>query len=256
MEATMGSGGWAEIYGDDLGLPGRVYVRFTKVGERFRISELYVDGRGEPIQPGSLRRFAIGTVEDWLGREEWLESRSGTVGVDLSRLASHYVEDSPLGSGGYAGRTCECCGAPLKGDERWRSRHAEVAERAGREYREQAITDWVELSQLAQLAPLFKQEGLPEIRQSSEPSRRRRRLQAEPEPIILAHPVNGLTDAFLQDVAAAHRAALGQGRTDPAVAIAEALGEGAQVRTVHSWIYKARKRGFLPPARKDPRSKG
>lgn len=248
----MGSGGWAELHGDDLALPGRVYARFTRVGERFRVSELYIDGQGEPIQAGALRQFPIGMIEDWLSREDWLAATEGSVGIDLSRLATSFAESRHGASAGYKGRVCECCGAPLRGSERWRDARAKLASQQGREFREQPITDWVELSMLAQLTTHYEQAGLPPVPQAADPSPRRRST-AEPEPIQLAYPVDGLTDAFLSDVARAYRAAVGQGRTDPAVAIAEAMGETSNVRTVHSWIYKARKQGFLPPARKDRR---
>lgn len=251
----MGSGGWVELHGGDLGLPGRTYVRFTLVGERYRITELYVDGRGEPIQPGSLRRFALGVVEDWLSREDWLAFTADKVSVDLSRLATHYqtmIPQGGRGSAGYAGRTCSCCGGPVRGDELWRKRHAEVAARQGRDFAEQPLTDWIELSLLAQLGPAYEHKGLPPIPQATE-APKPQRVDAEPEPIMLADPQFGLTDAFLQDVARAYRAAVGQGHTNPAVVISELPTVNVGVRTVHSWIYKARRRGFLPPARKDRR---
>lgn len=64
-------------------------------------------------------------------------------------------------------------------------------------------------------------------------------------PIITA-PQGRITDAFLEDVAAAYRWHVGA-KNAPAPAIAE--NSGVPVRTVHRWIYEARKRGILPPAR-------
>lgn len=256
MDATMGSGGWAELHGDGLGLPGRVYLRFTEVDGRHRVTEFYIDGRGEPIQPGSLRKFALGSIEDWLGGEDWLAITSGSVAVDLSRLATHYRTQVPQGgrgSSGYSGRTCECCGAPLRGDETWLKRRTEAMARQGREFKEEPVTDWIELSLLAQLAAAYEHAELIPIRQAAELPKPRG-ADAVSEPIILADPPGGLTDAFLHDVAVAYRAAVSQGRTDPAVAIAELPSVTYGVRTVHSWIYKARKRGLLPPARRDGRS--
>lgn len=64
-------------------------------------------------------------------------------------------------------------------------------------------------------------------------------------PIITA-PQGRITDAFLEDVAQAYRWHVGA-KNAPAPAIAES--SGIPVRTVHRWIYEARKRGILPPAR-------
>lgn len=59
-------------------------------------------------------------------------------------------------------------------------------------------------------------------------------------------PEGRLTDDFLRDVADVYRWA-----TDAQQAPAPAIAELADVpvRTVHRWVYEARKRGILPPAR-------
>lgn len=59
-------------------------------------------------------------------------------------------------------------------------------------------------------------------------------------------PSGRLTDEFLGDVAEAYRW-LTDAKRPPAPAISEM--SGVPVRTVHRWIYEARKRGILPPAR-------
>lgn len=59
-------------------------------------------------------------------------------------------------------------------------------------------------------------------------------------------PEGRITDDFLQDVADAYRW-LADRDMPPAPTIAEL--SGSPVRTVHRWIYEARKRGILPPAR-------
>ncbi|MEV6116646.1 hypothetical protein AB0L59_30265 [Streptomyces sp. NPDC052109] len=59
-------------------------------------------------------------------------------------------------------------------------------------------------------------------------------------------PQGRISDEFLQDVADAYRKLTDMSKP-PAPAIAEL--SGAPVRTVHRWIYEARKRGILPPAR-------
>lgn len=59
-------------------------------------------------------------------------------------------------------------------------------------------------------------------------------------------PEGRLTDGFLQDVAAAYRWYTAA-QQPPAPSISELAG--VPVRTVHRWVYEARKRGILPPAR-------
>lgn len=59
-------------------------------------------------------------------------------------------------------------------------------------------------------------------------------------------PEGRLTDEFLGDVAEVYRW-LTDAKKAPAPAIAEMTG--VPVRTVHRWIYEARKRNILPPAR-------
>lgn len=62
----------------------------------------------------------------------------------------------------------------------------------------------------------------------------------------LKPPEGRLTDDFLRDVAEVYRWVTLTDRS-PAPAISEMCG--TPVRTVHRWIYEARKRGILPPAR-------
>ncbi|PZH20157.1 hypothetical protein C1I97_01650 [Streptomyces sp. NTH33] len=69
---------------------------------------------------------------------------------------------------------------------------------------------------------------------------------ATPLPMIQA-PEGRITDEFLQDVAEAYRWFVSAKRA-PAPGIAEL--SGAPVRTVHRWVSEARKREFLPPARR------
>lgn len=65
---------------------------------------------------------------------------------------------------------------------------------------------------------------------------------AEPPP--LRAPEGRLTDGFLRDVASAYAAAIRRGE-QPAKALAEQAR--VPVRTVHRWIYTARRRGVMPP---------
>lgn len=63
----------------------------------------------------------------------------------------------------------------------------------------------------------------------------------------LKAPTAGLTDEFLDQLAAAYRE-LAAAKRAPAPAIAEQTGR--PVGTVHRWIAEARKRGYLPPAQR------
>ncbi len=66
--------------------------------------------------------------------------------------------------------------------------------------------------------------------------------------ISLAKPPDGrLSDDFLRDLASLYLAAV-EAKKAPAPVIAEAVN--VPVRTVHRWVAEARRRGFLPPARK------
>ncbi|MFF2215028.1 hypothetical protein [Streptomyces antibioticus] len=66
-------------------------------------------------------------------------------------------------------------------------------------------------------------------------------------PMPQVRPPGGrLTDDFLEEVADAYRW-FTEARRPPAPAIAETAD--VPVRTVHRWVYEARKRGILPPAR-------
>lgn len=216
MQVIYGNGGWAEVR--DLGLPGRVYVRFAEVEGQLRIVELYVDGQGEPLQAGSLRRFPISALEDVTDEDDV----KSTVGPDLSRLASSF--GTSFGAGYYKGRHCDQCRAPLRGSK------------------DVALTDWVAMAYFSQLDP----KGLPQaVRTRSND----KKVDELPEP-ELAAPEHGLTDAFLADVGRAYRAAVAR-RMSPAKTLSQLTG--VDQRTVQSWVYKARKRGIMPPATKKGR---
>lgn len=194
MWIHQGNGGWHEVEGD-LGLPGRVYFRVQVVDGATRITELYLDGRGEPLQ--SVARFPLRGLEQLASQAS--RERMQVAGPDLSRLAAHFA--TTFGT----------------------AKH------------------WVADAWRAQ----YPDSGVP---QAPMP-RSRRQHEAETE-IRLAAPDEGLTETFLRDLALAYEQAVRQ-RRPPATAIAEATGYDR--RTVESWIYKARKRGIMPPAAKKGR---
>jgi len=63
----------------------------------------------------------------------------------------------------------------------------------------------------------------------------------------LQRPTHGLTDGFLRHVADAYAQAR-RDRKHPAQELARQVGDGATERTIHKWVYVARKRGIMPPA--------
>ncbi|MCW2736099.1 hypothetical protein [Nocardioides sp.] len=202
MRASEGNGGWVEVEDDDLGLPGRTYVRLSDVDGIDRVTEIYIDGRGEAIQPGAIRRFPLAVLEQWLST--WSsKARRGVAGPDLSRLASHF------------GTT-------------WGDRQA-------------TIHNWVALS-------WFAQYPKSDIRQPRMGDRSRNAAPTELvlPPLRLQAPEAGLTDGFLSDVGKAYDAAIARG-LPPAVTIADLAG--VTKKTAQSWIYKARKRGLMLPAK-------
>lgn len=193
MRIHQGNGGWFEAEGD-LGLPGRVYFRVQLVDDTLRITEIYLDGRGEPLQ--SLARFPLRALEQLASQAS--RPRLQVAGPDLSRLATYFA--STFG----------------------RAQH------------------WVADSWRAQYAD----SGVPQAPMMARRGRRDSAGEAEAK-VELAPPEDGLTDLFLSDLARAYEQAV-RLRRPPASAIAEATGYPR--RTVESWIYKARKRGIMPPA--------
>jgi hypothetical protein len=77
------------------------------------------------------------------------------------------------------------------------------------------------------------------------PKEPKRQQTDEPELPRLSAPENGLTDEFLREVAKAYDAAVAH-RMPPGEALAELAG--VSPRTVHRWVYTARKRGLMEPA--------
>jgi hypothetical protein len=213
MRITDGYDGWTQISGEGLNLPGTVYVRMTPVDGQRRVTEVYFDGRGEPIGGEAMRRFPLQRIETFLAR--WKGDRGYRFrGPDLSRLARSYATQWVSA---FTGRRCGTCSGPLENGL------------------ETALTDWIALSWYAQ----YEDSG---IEQAPLQDQGRRKL--EPTPVLSA-PAEGLTDAFLTDVARAYSAAVGQGQP-PALTLAKLAG--VKPKTVHSWVYKARQRGLMDPA--------
>ena len=216
MQLSGGNAGWWRLEAEE-DLPGPLYLRLTLVDGQPRVTELYLDGGGQPVTAGALRSIPLAALEQSTSGHEASKS-SDTIGPDLSTLASYF--STAFGSQVYAGRHCESCSAPLRGSQ------------------DVALTDWVAMSWLAQNALVT------EVPAPAKKAKPRRQAQPLPRPRLHA-PTAGLTDEFLRDVARAYRAAVDR-RMAPAKTLAELAG--VEVKTVNSWCYKARKRGLMPAA--------
>jgi hypothetical protein len=199
MRITGGNGGWFRTDSDEF--PGPLYVRVQDVDGRMQATELYVDGRGEPLSRRSLRSLNLAPIEAWateVASTPAGAARMQAAGPDLSRLASHFA----TGFGSQA-------------------RH------------------WVADSLRAQ----YDDSDVPQA-----PMARERRSGEEEQPLRLSPPEDGrLTDDFLRQVADAYHRAI-QRQIPPAAALADQAG--VSPRTVHRWVYTARKRGILPATRR------
>ncbi len=217
---TQGNGGWYRVAGADLGLPGVVYLRIGEVDGRDRVTELYLDGRGEPLTARAVRGLPTAAFESGAGQFTDTRSRHDSAGPDLSRLARFFGTTFH-----FHGRKCDECGGPLK-----ESAHAEHTH---------ALTSWPALAYLAQIPKSgiaqtpFPAEALPVDDDDA------RELRLDPP------GDDGLTDEFLTQVGEAYALAV-QRRMPPAVT----LGKLAHTspRTVHRWVYTARRRGLMPSA--------
>lgn len=92
----------------------------------------------------------------------------------------------------------------------------------------------------------FPNNDVPKVRRRPDPIADE--LHAEVPP--LRAPEDGLTDDFLRHVAAAYAALVLKRDRKPAETLAKQVGPDTKVRTVHDWIYMARKRGFMAPGRR------
>lgn len=98
--------------------------------------------------------------------------------------------------------------------------------------------DWTALSMFSQI----RDSGLPQPEKvHPKPSGNMREVPP------LNAPESGMTDEWLRHLAAAYTAAVRRGEP-PAKSLAKQAG--VPVRTVHSWVYRARKRGYMAPGKR------
>lgn len=183
----------------------------------------------DPGLPGPLYlRFAPGAEGRWHVREMYLDGEERPIeAADLRRLPLAAIETVALADGGgnVIASKARLPGADL----------STLASHCATSFG--TAEHWVADSFRAQL-PGGASLHVPKAKQP----RRPKRAGVAPLP----PPEHGLTDEFLRHVAAAYVAAVGAGR-NPAPELA--AQSGRPVRTVHRWIYTARKRGLLPAGR-------
>jgi hypothetical protein len=211
MLLKYGYSGWIRVETDDL--PGWLYVRLEKDDTgRWRTHELYVDGHST-LTPGMLRRIPLGRIEALAVQGDGagiLERSLSKPGPQLRTLAATYASY-------YTGERhhCESCGGF-------------VDPRRGKSLSWPEGSWWSELKGVNVPAPKDKSES-----------------QSEPAPVTLTRPDDGrLTDEFLDRVVAAYAAVVRAGSTSPAKTLHHE--SGIPERTIHKWVYLARKRGRMP----------
>jgi len=87
-----GHAGWVRV--DEVGLPGPLYLRLRPDDRgRWRVTELYLDGRGRPLTGEMLRTLPLAAIETVVqsdGEDQRLARNDEYAGVQLSELASYY----------------------------------------------------------------------------------------------------------------------------------------------------------------------
>jgi hypothetical protein len=225
---TTADSGWTRY--DATGLPP-VYLRWTPNDRgRWVLRELFIDAsESEPITAAKLGRVPVSALEAFVNGDR------GT----RDRLDSHAGYTSPVGG-------------PVTGSNvavlmsHYTTHFGAAADPA---------TNWVALAQLSTHAQLIDQETGKKVDNPYQIKKRRQSARREMEldaDYRLTQPPgpDGLSDEFLSRVGRAYVAAALRGEP-PNRTIHEDVGFNptAKPRTVERWVYEARKRGIMPPAR-------
>jgi hypothetical protein len=212
MRFSISKGGWTRL----VTSAAVIYLRFlpNETG-RWVVREIFVDGNdGEgSITAATLRELPLSELEAAINGDPEL-IRVLTAHLDTFSPASG-PEDGPSNVAVLCS-FFSAAGGPTTGEE----------------------LNWVQMASMARRgeSPTIKRRVY---------SDNAKRVALDDEFRLTECP-DALTDEFLQRLARAYRAAVVRGEA-PNVAIAE--GTGAPVRTVQRWVYEARKRGIMPPAR-------
>jgi hypothetical protein len=104
MQISYGYAGW--IRADDIDLPGPLYLRLRPDERgRWRVTELYLDGRDAPVTGAMLRQLPLAAIESIAqkdGDDQHLARQDEYPGIQMSVMASHYATPAswPAGTPG------------------------------------------------------------------------------------------------------------------------------------------------------------
>jgi hypothetical protein len=212
-----GNGGWLRV--DDLGhlgvaLAGPLYVRLRPTPSgRWRITELYLDNRGEPITGAMLRRLPVGDIEALAqseGGDQHLDARDKLPAVPLDVLASYYAHNG------------------------WRH-----------PAKPRAVRNWV-------VDAYWSQFDGSDVRKVSRHKDPQPSAGPPPPPPPLPLPDGTLTDGFLRRVAETYALHVARGEAAPVKRMWQDMGgadSGLSLAAVRKWVYTARQRGIMPRGR-------
>ncbi len=214
-----GRGGWVRVEVDAV--PGPLWLRLSRDGDRWFVSEFYLDGRGCELTAGMLRALAgfpaavVGALIDGGADGRRFAEQAREPGPDLSLLASYALAPElrrwapRLVRLGQAGWALDSLRAQIPA-QRQRELFGEVVDRA----------------------PAFPDPALTTEDDTT---------PCPPPPVV-----GRIDEPFLRAVAAYYRWAVGN-RLRPGPEIARACD--VSLRTAQNWVYLARKSGVLAPTR-------
>lgn len=213
MQMEIGFGGWVRA-SDIPTLPENtlVYARLVRDDKARRLVpvELYIESTsGERLRGEHLRRLPLDLIEAEANHNGVdVETQMGVPGPLLGIAASTFTMAT------------------------WGTRKQEP-------YR----PDWTADMHWSQLPD----SGVPRAKRRSAPPRRD---EGAPPPALSTPPGGRYSDDWFRHLAKSYNWAWRQWRTGQGPAPSDALAKqaGVSVRTVHSWVYRARREGYLPKA--------
>lgn len=212
MRMHVGLAGWARF--DDSRLPGALYVRWAPADTgRLTARCLHVE-TPDGIDAADIRDMP------WREYESWANDIRGEI---TKRL----------------GDACATNGMP------------QLAQAFSTVYDPgQVASDWVAAAYWSDFEPEARDTaGLGHLNPPKPARTRTRGTRRDTGYRLTRGPLDGLTDEFMGDLSRAYHAAVGRGER-PNRAIYESLDGQYPIRTIERWVYLARQRGIMPPARK------